>query len=347
MNRHRTLCVALSIGWLGLAGPSATGPRSRPPRRRRRRARAARPSGIELALLRSLQANPLTAPYQFATEPRGKQIALKGRVGTKQIHDVAIQTAIALGVPVVDELVIDTAAAHQVAAYPGPGRVSGGAGYRPELSRGGLLRVGPLRLSPADPGQAGRPVLRLRAPGLRLPALVGCVDRPAARPPARRLDARRRPRTSRRSRATIRPSARRPTGPTPPTRRRPASPYGTIDMAIDSRGVATLRGTVPSLAERIALGQRVAQTPGVSQVINLLNVQATPAGRRRPTRPRRRPCPSNVPGPPPRPPGRAIEPAASAPADGAADRGRRRPARPAGRRGRSRRGPGWRACRSG
>jgi hypothetical protein len=50
-------------------------------------------------------------------------------------------------------------------------------------------------------------------------------------------------------------------------------PYGTIDMAIDPRGVATLRGDVPSLAERITLGQRVAQTPGVTQVINLLNVK--------------------------------------------------------------------------
>ena len=43
-------------------------------------------------------------------------------------------------------------------------------------------------------------------------------------------------------------------------------------MAIDPRGVATLRGTVPSLAERITLGQKVAQTPGVTEVVNLLNV---------------------------------------------------------------------------
>ena len=50
-------------------------------------------------------------------------------------------------------------------------------------------------------------------------------------------------------------------------------PDGTIDMAIDGRGVATLRGAVPSLAERITLGQKVARTPGVTQVVNLLNVR--------------------------------------------------------------------------
>lgn len=50
-------------------------------------------------------------------------------------------------------------------------------------------------------------------------------------------------------------------------------PDGTIDMAIDGSGVATLRGGVPSLAEKIAIGQRVAQTSGVSQVVNLLTIK--------------------------------------------------------------------------
>ncbi len=50
-------------------------------------------------------------------------------------------------------------------------------------------------------------------------------------------------------------------------------PDGTIDMEVDGAGVATLRGGVPSLAEKIALGQRVAQTSGVSQVVNLLTIK--------------------------------------------------------------------------
>lgn len=47
---------------------------------------------------------------------------------------------------------------------------------------------------------------------------------------------------------------------------------GTIEMTIDPRGVAVLRGTVPTLADRVAIGQKIAQTPGVSEVINLLQV---------------------------------------------------------------------------
>ena len=66
-------------------------------------------SQAELGLLHALQANPLTAPYRFATEPRGNKIALVGRVGSKRVHDAAIQIAIAQGVPVYDALVIDKA----------------------------------------------------------------------------------------------------------------------------------------------------------------------------------------------------------------------------------------------
>src|SRR4051794_33578493 len=66
--------------------------------------------GIEINLLRSLAANPATAVYSFSTERRGVKVALRGRVGTKFAHDAAIQTAIALGVPVIDDIVIDTLA---------------------------------------------------------------------------------------------------------------------------------------------------------------------------------------------------------------------------------------------
>jgi hypothetical protein len=47
---------------------------------------------------------------------------------------------------------------------------------------------------------------------------------------------------------------------------------GVIEMSIDPRGAAVLRGTVPSLADRIAIGQKIAQTPGVTEVVNLLQV---------------------------------------------------------------------------
>ncbi len=54
----------------------------------------------------------------------------------------------------------------------------------------------------------------------------------------------------------------------------PNSQDGAIEMTIDPRGRAVLNGTVPSLADRVAIGQKIAQTPGVTEVLNLLQVAA-------------------------------------------------------------------------
>ncbi len=63
----------------------------------------------ELVMLRALRSNPLTAPYPInATWQRGS-VVLSGRVGTKQVHDAAVQMAIAFGFKFRDDLVIDTA----------------------------------------------------------------------------------------------------------------------------------------------------------------------------------------------------------------------------------------------
>ena len=62
------------------------------------------------------------------------------------------------------------------------------------------------------------------------------------------------------------PAADGPTGPTPSD--------GTVEMTIDASGRAVLRGTVPTLEDRIALGQRVARSPDVTEVVNLLKVQS-------------------------------------------------------------------------
>ena len=70
----------------------------------------------DVAVRQVLQANPVTAPYNLTTAYRNGQVVLAGTVGTKQIHDVAIRLAIATGYPIRDDLVIDTAAAHRVAA---------------------------------------------------------------------------------------------------------------------------------------------------------------------------------------------------------------------------------------
>ena len=71
-----------------------------------------RPDFIVASVLRS---NPLTGPYPIRVDWKGGAVRLSGVVGTSQVHDMAVRTVIGLGYPVKDDLVIDTAAAHQVA----------------------------------------------------------------------------------------------------------------------------------------------------------------------------------------------------------------------------------------
>ncbi len=285
MKRHRTLCVALSIGGFGLAGSPETRAQVTSPAAQVQAGGVARPSGIEVALLRSLQANPITAPYPFATEIRGRQVVLRGRVGTKQTHDVAIQTAIALGVPVVDDLVIDTAAAHQAVAYQtqagvGPGMAGQGyggpAGYGSRFPGAGAY--GPVPYTYPQPilGRLDDPFYGFEPPAIGYPPWWGALTARRLGSPAYGMPP---GGAANNPPAVVDPSNSAASAqPADPAQSQSASlPYGTIDMAIDPRGVATLRGTVPSLAERIAIGQRVAQTQGVAQVINLLNIQAMPA----------------------------------------------------------------------
>ena len=102
MKRQRMFGLICSVTGLGLTLPGSTPAQFATPTAQSAPTPATRLSDIEIRLLRSLQANPLTAPYGFGTAARGRKIALQGRVGTKQVHDVAIQTALSLGVPVVE-----------------------------------------------------------------------------------------------------------------------------------------------------------------------------------------------------------------------------------------------------
>ncbi len=281
MIRHRAVCVVLSIVGLGFTGPTfaqlASSPSSQLTSLPRNPGLVS--NGIEVSLLRSLQANPATSIYAFSTERRGSKIALRGRVGTKLAHDSAIRTALALGVPVIDDLVIDTLAAHQAAAYasqfaPGSGYGSAGMGYGsagPSSGLGGY--PGATSLYTALPytypqplfGKLDEPFFGFEPPVLGYPAWWGAMSAARVGPPAQAAS------NGPQQQAAANPSMANP--PVNPADAQASNlPNGTIDMAIDARGVATLRGTVPSLAERITLGQRVAQTPGVTQVVNLLNV---------------------------------------------------------------------------
>ncbi len=72
----------------------------------------------------------------------------------------------------------------------------------------------------------------------------------------------------------------------------PSADDGFVEMTLDACGVAMLRGTVPTLADRQAVVEQVSQLPGVARVENFLNVGPAPS--------------SDTPRPPPQP---AVPPA--------------------------------------
>jgi hypothetical protein len=235
---------------------------------------AARP---EVTLLQALLANPMTAPYRFAVTRKGNMLILSGRVGTKMIHDAAIRTAIALGYPVRDDLTIDTAEAHRVAALS-----AGQVGAMP-VTRA-ALGMPPLGAMPSSLGTLpyvypqplfGRiddPFYGMEPPLLSYPPWWGAlVARSGAALPATSNLAPAVPAASNPAPATA-PLTNQAPGTAAAAAPATAPQDGVVEMTLDPRGVAVLRGTVPTLADRIAIGQQIAQSPGITEVLNLLDV---------------------------------------------------------------------------
>ncbi len=250
------------------------------------------PDPKAVAILQALQSNPLTAPYRFAVTPVGRQYALSGRVASKQAHDVAIRLMIALGYPVRDDLTIDTSEGFRVAIQaqmqaqlqaptqaqtqlPPLSGYANGMG----LASTGYSYVFPQFLF----GRLDNPFFGMEPPLVTYPPWTAAVNAhreaqnvanlndpgPAAAPAAG--NAQPVP-----ANAALLPNGGQLANP--------------IEMTLDSRGNATLRGKVPTFADRVALGQEVARTPGIIQVTNFLEVD-----------PNVRPLVSETPPPPPTP----------------------------------------------
>lgn len=269
MKTHRTACVALgsTIAVAGLAlvfTPETIADEPLPynvtsPPQATAEAKPD-PAG---ALLKALQANPVTAPYRFMIAGGGRQWVLSGRVGTKQAHDVAIRTAIAMGIPVRDDLTIDTTQAIRAAMQAGPMATPASYVYPPPLF-----------------GRLDDPFFGFEPPLVTYPPFAGQV---AAREPLR----------------TSALAALDTGGPIP---------ADSIRLTLDPRGVATLEGRVPTLADRVAVGQKVAAVPGVSEVVNLLEVgNVAPADNANVNT-------GDVPPPPPQPAGQPVAPRVAPPA---------------------------------
>lgn len=287
LRRHPRL-LGLGLLAIGLLGGPGLATRAQDGE-----ARAPREEAPGDALLRALRSDPITAPYRFQVRPRNGQLFLSGRVGTKMVHDIAIRTAIAGDFPVVDELVIDTAEAYRVGAVtPALSRPPLLPPYvgRPWLSPGPSIYPTPLFARPYDP------FLGMDPPDIVFPPWWGALS--AAR------------------QAEIAPLDDPAAGIPPAPELAPsAEADDAIVMEIDPLGVAVVTGTVPTLADRIEVGQRLAQTPGVVEVINRLQVREPgppPAGEQLPVAPEDlpdRPEPlENQAAPPPPAPGPAAAP---------------------------------------
>jgi len=206
----------------------------------------------------------VTAPYRIGVAMRGGRVALSGKVGTKFAHDVAVRIAIDLGVPFRDDLVIDTNEAYRAAAIPTVPAVPAG---------GPVVGTPPYLYPPPLFGRLDDPFYGMEPPLVTYPPWwLGVAGRQPidmaplvnagllGNPPA--------------GTGTIGdPGTANSVDPDQALR------DGTVEMTMDPHGRATLRGSVPTLADQIAIGQKIAQTPGVTEVLNLLTVDGPDASK--------------------------------------------------------------------
>jgi hypothetical protein len=134
-------------------------------------ASVARGATPDIILQQALQANPLTAPYNLTAMYQNGRLVLSGTVGTKQIHDIAVRTAIALGYSIRDDLVIDTAAAHRVAALQAQAQIQAQAQAQAQLRAPGTM-------AGAMPGVRIPPLGSGTMPYVYPPPLFGRIDDP-------------------------------------------------------------------------------------------------------------------------------------------------------------------------
>jgi osmotically-inducible protein OsmY len=256
------------------------------------------------ALLQAIQNNPLTAPYRISATLSNGKLSLRGKVATRRVHDEVIAIAIASGLPFRDDLVIDTAEAHRVAGVMAAANANAAARGGAPLSRAAMVpslgampyTLGNLPYVYPPPlfGRLDDPFFGMEPPLLSYPpwwAGVAARDgidlpgQPAGAPaggpqqdPATHLGPGDDPRFPQAGAPNQLQAAGQPAAqaadPAAAPIQLPIGPNSNqvIEMTLDQRGVAVLRGTVPTLEDRVLIGQKLARLPGIVEIVNLLDV---------------------------------------------------------------------------
>jgi len=218
---------------------------------------------VETLIAEALIANPMTAGSPITIEPRNGKVVLRGRVGSKAVHDAIVRTAIAFGVSISDNLVIDSTV---------PPSVWPQASGSPPVGRIPASLLGSYTYPPSLFGRFDDPFWGLEPPPILYPPWWGELT-------ARRVGL---PQTV----------ASTSTDATP-------LPLNTVEMTIDPLGVAVIRGTVPTEEDKALIAGHLPQVDGVTRIINKLTVDPTTA---KPTQTvNQRPADNDIPPPLPTP----------------------------------------------
>ena len=263
MSRQRTCAAVLRTGaalagcWGLLSGATGGGfaraaqvPQAGQARPQAVVAAAADP---KVVLIETLGARALTSPFFFEVREDRGRLFLEGRVGSRLVHDAAIQTAFGLGIQVVDNLIIDTAAPRRVATVTTAVSASPLTGF-PSASASTLYPYpAPLFGPPIDPFWGYEAAVD------QLSAVVASALGAADAGGDRRCAGGRRSRGA----GTVAEQE---------------VPQGSVAMSLDPLGYARLTGKVPSEEARAGILAKVAQMQGVVGVVDRMVVDQAVGG---------------------------------------------------------------------
>jgi len=284
MSRRSSVSPSLLSALVLMVGGSRDIPAQQIPRPADPAKAAASIPRPESIVLNAIRANPVTAPYFIRTTWRKGAVELSGRVGTKQVHDVAVRLAIDVGIPFRDNLVIDTGAAHAVAgsdAMATPAAAAIAQGY----SSSPYIYPPPLFARMDDPFFGFSPPLisfppwwqrRVESPRTVEPRKVQGDVTPA------------RAATS---------NAAGPSNAPADARWKPfeVDPVkGQVEVTVDAAGQVFLRGVVASEEVGLEIENEARSVPGVTRVESQFQVQPRRVDADTPAPP----SPQPVPGPP-------------------------------------------------